>query len=387
MSTAPDTSTATPSGPDATIRGECWVIFAFDVGRAIDLDRAQALFAPGSGETAHRESIKHPRQAPAYFELRPAPLTVDRKADSVAVSAWRTSPAVEFTLYDFGAVSVLYQIELAGPLGSLATLSECLYENRSLLEDARRKVEDLVRELGTCVTRPNVLNIVEDYVVYRLGLEGELPFTDSGAALISRHSQTLARVLRAECGPLSQQEVNDAILCRISYRPTDLCLIDWNASILILDEAHDVRTALEFANVELLELRFLDDQLDRALDASGIAAAEKGGFAKLGARQERAELRRVAELQTEASLLFENVNNAIKLIGDQYLARVYRLAGERLHLPDWDATIIRKLETLESLYEKLADRGTSRRMEVLEWIIIVLIAVSTVLSLLPGLTH
>ncbi len=87
MSTAPDTSTATPQGPDATIRGECCVIFAFDVGRAIDLDRAQALFAPGSGKAAHRESIKHPRQAPAYFELRPAPLTVDRKADSVALNS------------------------------------------------------------------------------------------------------------------------------------------------------------------------------------------------------------------------------------------------------------------------------------------------------------
>jgi hypothetical protein len=40
---------------------------------------------------------------------------------------------------------------------------------------------------------------------------------------------------------------------------------------------------------------------------------------------------------------------------DQYLARVYRLASQRCHLADWDASIMRKLYTMESIYEKIAD--------------------------------
>ena len=40
--------------------------------------------------------------------------------------------------------------------------------------------------------------------------------------------------------------------------------------------------------------------------------------------------------------------------------------------------------TTEGIYEKLNDRATARRLEVLEWIVIILIAVEVVLGLLRG---
>jgi hypothetical protein len=46
--------------------------------------------------------------------------------------------------------------------------------------------------------------------------------------------------------------------------------------------------------------------------------------------------------------------------------------------------ILRKLDTLDTIYGKMADRAATRRMEVLEWIIIILIAVSITVSFLPG---
>jgi hypothetical protein len=91
----------------------------------------------------------------------------------------------------------------------------------------------------------------------------------------------------------------------------------------------------------------------------------------------------IAQLQVDGALLFERVTNTLKLLGDQYLARVYRLASQRFHLEAWDASILRKLETLESIYSKMSNRTTTRRMEVLEWIIIVLIAVSIAVSFFP----
>jgi uncharacterized Rmd1/YagE family protein len=62
---------------------------------------------------------------------------------------------------------------------------------------------------------------------------------------------------------------------------------------------------------------------------------------------------------------------------------VYRLVSQRFHLEDWNASILRKLETLESIYGKMSDRAGTRRMELLEWIIIVLITISIVVSFLP----
>jgi hypothetical protein len=93
-------------------------------------------------------------------------------------------------------------------------------------------------------------------------------------------------------------------------------------------------------------------------------------------------VRRLAELQLDSAILFEQVTNALKLIGDQYLVRVYGLVSRRFQLAAWDQTISRKLQAIESIYTKMVDRAATRRMEALEWIIIVLIAVSIILPFL-----
>src|SRR5437879_1422566 len=92
-----------------------------------------------------------------------------------------------------------------------------------------------------------------------------------------------------------------------------------------------------------------------------------------------------AQLQLDAAVLFEQVTNALKLIGEQYLTRVYGHVSRRFHLAEWDVSITRKLQTLDGIYGKLADRAATQRMELLEWIIIVLIAVSIVLPFFTGL--
>lgn len=131
-------------------------------------------------------------------------------------------------------------------------------------------------------------------------------------------------------------------------------------------------------------MRFLDDQLDRALDRATEALGRMRGFVSTVLHGSAADLRRIAELQIDAALLYESVNNTLKLMGDPYLARVSRLASQRFHLNDWDASILRKLQTIESVYQKIADRESTRRMELLEWIIIALIAVSILLPLTGG---
>jgi uncharacterized Rmd1/YagE family protein len=66
---------------------------------------------------------------------------------------------------------------------------------------------------------------------------------------------------------------------------------------------------------------------------------------------------------------------------------VYRLTSQRFQLEAWDASILRKLQTLESIYSKMSDRAGTGRMEVLEWIIIILIALSIAVSFLPVSQH
>ncbi len=145
----------------------------------------------------------------------------------------------------------------------------------------------------------------------------------------------------------------------------------------------DERVVLEYAVVELLELRFLDARLDKGLDAAyDLLSRPRTWRDSISPRSD--ELQRVAQLQAESATLFEGVNNTLKLLGDQYLARLYGLVSTRFHLHEWDPAIERKLTSLESVYEKLADRAANRRFEALEWIIILLIAVEIVFYFLPA---
>lgn len=361
-------------------KGTCYAMFAYDVGLSINLDEAERRIQVAK----QRETLRHKRRAPRHFEYRPAPLRVTMSAESISVGETATEPNVDFVVYDFGAVSVTYRIPIQGPFGGLFRLSNELYDNPRLLTDSRRGVERLLEMIAPAVNRPQVADWVEDYLIFQVG---SLTPPQAPHRLVADHALVLAQMLRAESEPLSPEVVADAIACRISFAASDVTVIDWNAAFLLDTDPEDVLAILEYANVELLEMRYLDDQLDGALERSYEAFSRQAWGRTFPLRSRAADLRRVAELQLDSAVLFEGVNNAVKLLGDQYLARVYRLAVQRLHLEEWDANIIRKLNTLESIYKKISDQQNTRRLEALEWIIIILIAVSIVISLLPGGSH
>ncbi|HMQ14335.1 MAG TPA: hypothetical protein PKC49_00020 [Phycisphaerae bacterium] len=358
-----------------SLRGACYASFAYDIGAAIDLDGAERRLT-----SAARERMQHRRRAPAHFAIQPAPIRTARPVEPIAVAQCVASPLVDVVLYDFGAALVTFQIPLEGELELLLEVSDALYDNQALLAASHSALESILETIRPAVSRPNISDLVEDYFIFQIET-AEPPLTPE--SLLAERRELVARVLRSERGRLSTDEVNDALAVRTSFRPDDLALIDYNAALLLDREAEDVRAVLEFANVELLEMRYLDRQLDAALNRA-TRGPWTGGLGRL--HSTRTAMRRVAEMQMDAARLFEEVNNALKLLGDVYLARVYRLVSQRLHLAEWDASILRKLEALESIYQKISDRQATLRMELLEWIIIILIAVSIAVSLIPGLT-
>lgn len=357
-------------------RGKCLSIFVYDIGLSIDLSETERRLS-----SAKRETIRHKRRAPKYFDYRPAPIGISQQTQSLQLDdKFATEPQVDLIVYDFGAVSVIYRVALSGDSSCLLSLSERLYENEQLLNDSRRRVEDLLKVIQGAVSKANISAFVEDYVIFQI--DGFSEPTD----LTGSYSQHVAQILRAEARELSDDEVRDALSHRISFGKDDIVLVDWNAALVVDKDSEDILTILEFANVELLEMRFLDQRLDEAL---GLAYERllKRAARWFPSRSNLSDLRDISQWQVDSAILFEGVNNVLKLLGDQYLARVYRLTAERFHLTEWDASILRKLETLESIYEKISDQVVSRRMEVMEWIIIILIAISIVLPFISSKFH
>lgn len=355
-------------------QGTCHAFFAYEVAQAIDLDGAERRLLAA----AERQVIKHRRRAPASFEYRPAPLHATRAGKVHSLGAYQTSPTVEVVLYDFGAVSVSYTIPIAGPLGDLPALAEELWGNERLVADSRSQVEALVAGLGDAAIRPRLADFVEDYSVFHIE---RFAAPCEAATLWTEHGQTVAQVLRAAGHPLSQQEVADATALRLSFGPNDATILDTDAALLFDAEGEDVLDVIEFGNTQLLEMRFLDQQLDDSLERAYDALLGRPG------RRPGPDLRRLARLQLDAAILFEQVTNALKLVGDQFLARVYSLASRRFHLAEWDASISRKLQTIDGIYSKMTDRAATRRMEILEWIIIGLFVLSIALSLFSLTPH
>ena len=360
-------------------KGTCFPMFAYEVAQAIDLDLAQRRLVTGT----ERQTIKYKRRAPASFEYRPAPLHVTRGAEQQDVNGRRTAPGVEIVVYDFGALSVSYAIPLAGPLADLPALAEALWGNERLLADARRHVDAVLVELGPACVRPRVADLVEDYSIFHI--EAFIAPCDA-ATLWTSHALTVAQVLRAVPAQLSQQEIADAVSARLSFGPNDATIIDTDATIMFDPEGEDVRDVLEFANTQLLEMRYLDHELDDVLERaySGLLRRSRRPWPLSPISPDLGSL---ALLELDAAVLFEQVTNALKLVGDQFLSRVYALVSRRFHLGEWDSSISRKLETIDGLYAKMSDRATSRRMELLEWIIILLFVLSIALSIITLTPH
>lgn len=359
--------------------GRALVMLAFDLGRGIDLARARVAL---SGTDALPVTVARERLAPKGFAFRPPPMRVSVTTTPPSLACAELEGRVDVTLYDFGAISLAYTVplrgELLGPIERVLTLTDELYDHAGLAAHARGLAESILAKLGSAIDAPALTPHMEDYLVIHASsftVEGE------GASIeerLRRGASTLARVLRAERAMLSPEHADDAVACMASYTPGDAVIIDWNAAIVLDPAADDTLSVLEFANVELLEMRTLDDSLDGALErAEGLMRRKPGWWPAAFDR----DLALLAGMEMDASALFEGVNHAMKLVGDQHLARVYRLAVRRFHLDAWDSSILRKLGAVEGIYRKLSDRTAARRMELLEWVIIVLIALGLILPL------
>jgi hypothetical protein len=347
-------------------RGHCHVYFAFLAASHIDLERAQAIARTRPTE---RSRFQRDRRAPAYLDFDPPPLQITLPCEPMPISTGRfaTEARLDVTIFDFGAFSVDFRIPFADALPELARLSSSLYDHAGLLGAARARVDELVDALRPALAGERDRDVYEQYVVFDFAaFEPELPAHALLEKAELRHA--LAQILRAEERPLAEPRVEDALRLALCYSPDDLLVVDWCTAIAAGGSA-DERLVLEFANTELLELRHLDKRLDRDLEEASRALARRRRWPFRGA-----DLRQVARLQVESAMLYESVNNAVSLLGDQWLAAVYARIAERYDLDKWQQSVAHKLASLDSIYQKIADQAAARRSELLEMIIIALIA-------------
>jgi hypothetical protein len=347
--------------------------FAFDIGYEIDLESARGLLPGESASLARR------KRTPESIRYRPSPLrlAVDPSGLNLPGGVLPSGPTrAELSLFDFGAISLAVAIPVRLSPAELLRLAGNLAEPAPLVAAARQVIAPWLDRIRPFVTDFELSDLSEEYVVFQLG--------DIEADWLSSHGEWVAGLVRLESDPLSAEEVRQATRLSLAYTPSDLVVLDWAAGFVADRDCPDTLQVIEFANVQLLEFRHIDDRLDDRLEAAyrlirppGRRRWPSGFWRRYGSA-----VRSVRELEIEATSLFERVDNALKLIGDQYLARVFGMASARFHLGEWQQSIRRKLETVGDVYDLLVQQAGGTRMEVLEVIVVLLIALEIVLAIL-----
>jgi hypothetical protein len=345
--------------------------FAFDIGDEIDLERARELLQGELGQIPRRkrtpESIGY-RPAPIRVPLEPAGLRLP--GDLVPIS----TPRAELTLFDFGAISLALKYPLQASPATLLRLAGDLAETAPLNEAARNLLRPWIERFRPAVYDFCLSSMSEEFIVFQLN--------DRSTQWLEHHADWIAGLIRLESEPLSQAEVREATRLALSYTPGDLVVLDWAAGFVADPDCADTLEVIEFANVQLLEFRHIDDRLDDRLEAAYRLIRPDRRPGPLGHwKTHGAAVRQIRELEIEAASLFERVDNALKLIGDQYLSRVFDLASTRFHLRGWQQSIRRKLETVGDVYDLLIQQAGGQRMEALEITVVLLIALEIILAL------
>ncbi len=364
----------TPS-TQATFRvaeGEVWIYRLFDVAYAIDLTAAGRR---GPSPAVHL-ALEGPQSASA-LEFPRAPLHVSLGQREVPLRSGPRAATASAHVFDYGVVSVRYRVPIpAGTsLEALIPLAEELLEGpTTALDDlARQHAQEVAASLGEALEKPFTWQGLESYHVFFVKrFEGG---GTTAARLLAE--APIPPLLLGETSPvrLSDAERQDVLSNQFSYLENDLTVIHWNSALVVEPSGvEDVPDLLEFATAHLLELRYYDDLLDRELHRIyDQLETGRDTFMNVLTRKYRRLQRYTAALLLDLSETIERLENAVKIVGDFYLARVYQAAVKRFRLAAWQETLLRKQKLVAEVNDLTGDSADTSRGELLEIVVILLI--------------
>ncbi len=228
------------------MRGSVLVLIQFDVCEEIRLDVLRNIFGARTAEA----SFKH--QAPGYVRYQRAPVE-ETLEPLVLESGERLDGEIKY--YDYGVVSLVFELPFSGGWDTLVQLS-CRWTSDTNFETlATRVVKQRLERAAPALVKPYKGEwLQEDYFIFHVR---EIEGAPSANDLLAAHGDQIAQVVRGEVCMLSEGERQEILQSRISYYPHDLAVIGWNAAF-IYDTPAGAETAiqlLQYANSQLLEFR------------------------------------------------------------------------------------------------------------------------------------
>lgn len=361
-------------------RGSVFVYRMFDVAEVIDLSVLEA----NGREERGTSRLRIARSGSQAIIIKNAPVSISLRPQQIAVHGVIHECDVQARVWDYGVVSLQFRIAI--PPGStwaeLVDAAALLDRSDEFERVARERLTELLTIMAPALREPHQWHGTEDYIIYFLE---EVSGLENDAAPLLERADVAALLLGEATQPLAERTRRAIAESAYQYWARDLAVIDWNSALVVEPSGvRDIPDVIEFALTHLMELRYYDDLLDERLAALYAAISKSGGSLSRG---------NYARLSREAGALFmdiseflERVENSLKVIGDHYLATIFRASVRRLRLQEWEDNVTRKLELLARVSELLSAQATAHHGHILEWIVIILIAFEIVWALV-GLAH
>ena len=350
--------------------GTVTAFYLFDVGDALDLQQVRTAI----GSTVTSRLSTRPA-TPTHLQYQQPPLALDGSVIGVGeVEGCR----VRFKVFDYAVVSVALSEELPEAWDQLLEQGLAWHDNASRADQAERLCRDLLTHIPGAVSGPRDDFLTEDYVVFTILYEAR---EQTAEELLATHGMDIAKLLRGEREVLSTQERDEVLRHRISYYLTDLVIPTWS-SALVYDRpsgAPGVLEILEFVNSQLLEFRYYDQLLDAELARIYAALQEDSWRPTWLSRRYTRAARQVHALFIDVNELTDRAENALKIAGDVYAARVFGVAAARIGLEQWKSSVRDKLKTVDDIYRFAVEQAAIARGEFLELTIVILIVLELVL--------
>ena len=351
--------------------------YLYDVAEQIDLAALRATLRTGAAARLRPAAI-----TPSYLQYQVPPLIVE--GDQVGVAAIEGF-AARLKFFDYGVVSLALTRGFRGSWADLIAVSQTYIENEALESRAEAAVRGLVDRCAAAMTRRRGGYVSEDYLAIAVtALDTPMSADD----LLARQGEAIARIVRGERQPLSAQEQQSVLGHRLSYLANDLIVPTWNCAFVYDSEPGAVAALelFEFANSQLLEFRYYDGLLDTELGRIyGMLQRSRWWNSLFG----RGYVRAAGQLHAlfiDVNELTDRTENALKIVGDIYAARVFDLAASRLGLARWKQSVKDKLDTLDDVYRFAVEQVSIARGHFLELVIVLILLFELALFFLGIMT-
>jgi hypothetical protein len=349
------------------LRGSVLVLIQYDVCEEIRLDELRKIFPARKAEASFKK-------APAYVRYQRTP--VEETLEPLILESGERL-AGEIKYYDYGVVSLEFELPFSGDWDTLIQLS-CRWTSDTNFEKlASRVARQKLERAAPALVKPYKGEwLQEDYFIFHVR---EIEGAPSADELLASQRDHIAQVVRGEIGMLSEGERQEILQSRISYYPSDLAVIGWDAAF-IYDTPAGAETAiqlLQYANSQLLEFRHYDELLTKELE-NVYDFLESGGTGWWSRWRTARAASKLHTVLLDVNELTERADNAIKFLSDMFSARLYKLCAQKVGVPDYKDLVKEKLQTAEDLYRFMVDQFNQSRAFVLELMVVVILIIELV---------